>query len=71
MPTIELPDNFGLAITYGTQDEAGRMKAVLDARHVFATKYCQEHGWTTNLSNLSIEQALQIRAQEGWKNPVI
>lgn len=70
MPTIDLPGNLGFAISYGTQEEADQMRAVLNARHAFAKRYCQEQEWPTNLSKLSIKQVLQIRAQEGWKNPV-
>jgi len=71
MPTIKLPGNLGSVITHGTQEDADRTKAVLDARHAFALKYCQEQGWPTELGELSITQVLQIRAQEGWKNPTV
>jgi hypothetical protein len=69
MPIIELPGNLGSVVVRGTQADADKTKAVLEARHAFALKYCQDHGWPTELGNLSIEQILQIRSQEGWKTP--
>jgi hypothetical protein len=71
MPIIDLPGNSGSVVVRGTIAEADKMKAVLNARHAFALKYCQEQGWTTELGKLSIEQILQIRAQEDWKNPTV
>lgn len=70
MPTIELPGNLGSVITRGTQEEASRTKATLDARHAFAQRYCQEQGWPSNPRELLIEQIMEIRDQEGWKNPI-
>lgn len=70
MPTIELPDNLG-TVTHGIQEEADRTKAILHARRAFTLKYCQEQGWPSNPRELLIEQVMQIRDQEGWKNPVV
>jgi hypothetical protein len=67
MPFVKLPGNLGVAITTGTQADADDMKATIEGRHAFIQKYCQEQGW--NSSNLSMQQVLQIRQQEGWKNP--
>lgn len=39
---------------------------ILLKRSEFITKYCETKGWTPPLS---IEQVLELRAQEGWKNP--
>lgn len=69
MPSIKLPDNLGSVIMHGTQEDADKTQAIFDARHAFAQKYCQEQGWPTDLSKLSIDQILQIRAQENWKKP--
>lgn len=71
MPIIDLPGNVGSVVVRGTQADADKTKAVFDARHAFALKYCQEQGWSTELGKLSIEQILQIRSQEGWRNPVV
>lgn len=43
--------------------------SILEARRIFNTHFCKEKGW--DLDNLSIEQVLEIRKQEGWKNPKI
>ena len=40
----------------------------LEARGVFSAAFSMEHGWDVN--NLSFDQILEIRAQDGWKNPV-
>lgn len=45
--------------------------AFLMARGDFAEKYCIEHGWPTDPLKLSIEQVLEIRKQDGWKQPKI
>jgi hypothetical protein len=39
----------------------------LRAREVFSQKYMHERGWT--IESISITQLMEIRAQEGWKNP--
>jgi hypothetical protein len=31
--------------------------------------YCRTKGWPEDAAKLSIEQIMEIRAQEGWKNP--
>lgn len=67
MPVVRMPGDLGVAITTGTQAEANELQASIDARHAFVQKYCQEQGWDS--TNLSINQVLQIRQQEGWKNP--
>jgi len=43
------------------------MQKVLLARDAFINKYCADKGWTKE--TLTIEQILEIRAQDGWKNP--
>jgi hypothetical protein len=67
MPVVKLPGNLGVAITTGSQADANDLKAKLEGRHAFVQKYCQEQGWDS--SNLSMQQVLQIRKQEGWKDP--
>lgn len=36
-------------------------------RELFAKKFCIEQGW--NFSDITIEQIIEIRKQEEWKNP--
>ena len=43
-------------------------EAFLRKREAFAKKYCADKGWT--FPPESIEQVLEIRKQEGWKNPI-
>lgn len=43
-------------------------EAIISGRMTFSKKYCAEKGW--NIDDLSIEQILEIREQEGWKVPV-
>lgn len=50
---------------YGASAE---MKKVLLARDAFINKYCAEKGWTK--ATLTMQQILEIRAQDGWKNPI-
>lgn len=70
MPIVKLPGNLGVAISTGTQSEADQAQAIIDARHAFVQKYCGEQGWPTDGAELTIEQIMQIRQQEGWKKPL-
>jgi hypothetical protein len=69
MPVVKLPYG-GVALTTGTRSEANRIQLIVDARYAFSKKYCQEHGWPLDAAELSIEQIMEIRGQEGWKNPI-
>lgn len=70
MPVINLPGG-GSVISLGSQADADRQKAIIDARHTFAMKYCREHGWPEDPGQLSIDQILEIREHEEWKNPKV
>ena len=41
----------------------------LQARDAFVSAYCKEKGW--DRSNLTIEQIMVIRSQDGWKTPLV
>lgn len=69
MKTIELPGGAGTVVFTGTDAEAAEHERVLRARHEFAMGYCRSKGWPEDAAQLSIEQILEVRAQEGWKNP--
>jgi len=43
--------------------------AMLSARMRFAQEYSASKGW--NFADLKAEQMLEIRAQEGWRTPVL
>jgi hypothetical protein len=71
MPMVRIPNSSDSVFVIGTQDEADKTQALLDARHAFIQKYCKEQGWPADKGQLSITQSMQIRQQDGWKNPVI
>ena len=39
------------------------------ARDKFIAEYCEKKGWENNPDNFTFEQILEIRKQDGWKNP--
>lgn len=41
---------------------------ILRGRDNFVKAYCAEKGWGT-LESLTIPQIMEIRSQDGWKNP--
>ena len=43
------------------------MIEIITGRHNFSIEYCKNKGW--DFENLSIEQILEIRQQDGWKEP--
>ena len=57
---IELP---GLGTFQGTPEQ----EVFLAARGRFVTQYCLSQNWDRD--NLTIKQILEVRNQEGWKNP--
>jgi Arc/MetJ family transcription regulator len=42
----------------------------LSARRDFSKKYAAEQGWGDDLEKLSMDQIMEIRTQEGWKDPL-
>lgn len=42
------------------------IEQILLKRSNFIAQYCEAKGWT---APLSMEQVIEIRAQEGWKHP--
>jgi hypothetical protein len=40
---------------------------VFQKRASFSTEYCAKKGW--DLSKLTVDQLMEIRSQDGWKNP--
>lgn len=45
---------------------SSEIEQILLKRSNFITQYCEFKGWT---APLSMEQVIEIRAQEGWKHP--
>jgi hypothetical protein len=58
---MELP---GGVTVHGLNTE---QEQFLAARGRFIMRYCLDKGWDHN--NLTIQQVLEIRSQEGWKTP--
>jgi len=50
---------------YGASPEQER---ILKGREAFVLAYTAKKGW--NVDTLTIQQILEIRSQDGWKNPV-
>jgi predicted RNA-binding Zn-ribbon protein involved in translation (DUF1610 family) len=53
-----------------TEEQVAHVQQTLDARHIFVTQYCKSKGWPDDVECLTIAQILEIREQDGWKNPV-
>lgn len=70
MKKLELPSGAGGVFLFGTEAEIAEQERVLYGRHAFMVGYCSSRGWPTDGAQLSIEQVLEIRSQDGWKNPV-
>jgi hypothetical protein len=47
--------------------EKEKLSEMIERRNNFSVNYCKEKGWTTILENLTIEQIMEIRQQQGWK----
>lgn len=60
---MELP---GGVVVHGLT--AGQ-EELLKKRGQFVLDYCKAHGWSVEFEALSIEQILEIRSQDDWKNP--
>jgi hypothetical protein len=55
----------------GKPKDRGKALAILKARNKFVAQYAAEHGWSHDIGSWSTEQILELRRQEGWKNPKI
>lgn len=66
MKKITLPTGETVLHT-GDDASADETKRVFDARYAFAQAYAAERDW--DIDDISIEQLLEIRAQQGWKTP--
>lgn len=66
---VDLPNGmkaFGL----GTASDGKRHQDIISARHAFVLKYMAEKEWGDDPSDLTIEQIIEIRQQNGWKDPL-
>jgi hypothetical protein len=65
---------FGAGVAFvGDPSQRDGIQRKIDARGAFVIKYAREQGWigadeTIDPAKLSIEQILEVRAQDGWKN---
>lgn len=65
---IRIPGG-GKVLHPGTKEEANEHQRIIDARGAFVQQYIKEKGWSESFADLSIDQIMEIRTQEGWKNP--
>lgn len=72
MREIKIP-GMGSVMHPGTEEEADEHEKLLKARAAFVAKYCKEKGWPLpdepGFEQLSWDNIMEVRAQEGWKNP--
>jgi hypothetical protein len=68
---IKVPGSDMSVIHNGSDASADRMQKIIDARHAFIVAYCKAKGWPDDLGELSMEQILEIRSQDGWKAPAV
>lgn len=66
---VELPLGGGTVLVLGSNEEIAEQERLIAARAAFVVTYCRAHGWPEEPRELSIAQILEIREQEGWKNP--
>lgn len=70
MKKLELPSGAGGVFLFGTAESIAEQERILYGRHAFYVAYCEARGWPTDGAKLTMEQILEIRSQDGWKNPV-
>ncbi len=68
MRTTRLPFG-GTVIHTGTEAQADEHDRIIKARAEFTVAYAQSKGWPNDPADMTIDQILEIRDQEGWKNP--
>lgn len=66
--TLKLPGG-GTVLLSGSLEEITEQERVIFARHQFSVDYCRARGWPEDVASLKLGQILEIRKQEGWKNP--
>jgi hypothetical protein len=47
--------------------EQEKVSEMIKRRNEFSVNFCKEKGWTTIIENLTIEQIMEIRHHQGWK----
>lgn len=68
MEMYEMPGGIGRIMLTGTPEENEKHKKLVEGRHKFSQEYIKKKGWGQP-DTLSIPQIMEIREQEGWKNP--
>ncbi len=63
--TAKMPNGMTVFCPSGDADEHQEM---INRRDKVVRAYCQKQGWPTDATQLSIDQILQIRATDEWKN---
>lgn len=68
MERYKMPGGIGTIMLSGTPEEIAHHKKMVEGRHKFSQEYIKKKGWGPP-ETLSIPQIMEIREQEGWKNP--
>lgn len=69
MGRVNLPGG-GTVFHIGSEEETEHVQKIVEGRHAFAIAYCKLKGWPEDPEKLTIAQIMEIRDQDGWKNPV-
>lgn len=67
MKKIHHPNGLPPAIHMGTDEQADKVQRTINARHKFNLQYMAEKNWGDDVNALTIDQIMEIRAQDGWK----
>lgn len=68
---IQSPTGTVKVLHMGTDADADELQRIFNGRHAFVVGYMAKMGWEGPPEKLSIERILEIRKQEGWKNPTL
>lgn len=56
-------------VVMADEQQAAATQRLVDGRRQFILDYMRRKGWGDKPESLSIEQIMEIRAQDGWKRP--
>lgn len=49
------------------QEIAEQQQEIINNRHEIVLAYCKEKGWDANPATMTMEQIMEIRSQQNWK----
>jgi len=56
-------------VVMADEQQAGATQRLVDGRRRFILDYMEQKGWKGPPEELSMEQIMEIRVQDGWKRP--